>query len=62
MRNVSLILEYKCLEFLISSFSFEKALLGRFPYRAYMSHKNDNPNLTQKVQWSIEGLVVSLFI
>ena len=27
-----------------------------------MSHKNDSPNLTQKVYWSIKGLVVNLFV
>ena len=28
---------------------FEKAPLGLFPCRANISHKNDSPNLTQKV-------------
>ena len=50
------------LEFLISNNNFEEALLGFFPYRAYVSHKNDSPNLTQKVEWPIKGLVVSLSI
>ena len=27
-----------------------------------MSYKNDSPNLTQKVQWFIKGLVVNLSI
>ena len=41
---------------------FEKAHLGLFPYRAYVSHKNDRPDLTQRVLWSIKGLVVNLFL
>ena len=37
------------LESLISNINFEKAPLGRFLYGAYVSHKNDRPNLTKKV-------------
>ena len=29
-------------------FNFEKAPLGLFPYRAYMSHKIDSPNLNKR--------------
>ena len=36
------------LEFFISKINFEKAPLARFPYRAYLTHKNDSPNLTKK--------------
>ena len=34
---------------MVSNINFEKAPLGFFPYRAYVSHKNDRPDLTQKV-------------
>ena len=37
------------LEFLISKINFEKALLGPFPYRPYVYHKNDSTYLTQKI-------------
>ena len=42
-----LILSIRAFEFLISNIVLEKALRF-FPYQAYVSHKNDNPNLTQK--------------
>ena len=32
-----------------ANINFEKALLGLFPCRANVSHKDDSPNLTQKV-------------
>ena len=34
---------------LISDINFEKAPMGILPCRANVSHKNDSPNLTQKV-------------
>ena len=36
---------------LVLSFSidFEKVLLGLFPYRPYVYHKNDSTYLTQKI-------------
>ena len=37
------------LNFLTANKSFEKILLGLFPYGAYVSLKNDSPNLTRKV-------------
>ena len=49
MSNLyALILEYWTLEFLIFNINFEKAPFGLFPYRAYVSHKNDSPNITKK--------------
>ena len=44
---------------MILNSNFEKASLGFFPYKAYVSHKNDSSNLTKK---SIKGLVVNLSI
>ena len=38
---------------------FWKSFSRVFPYRAYVSHKNDSPNLTHKV-WSIKGMVGNL--
>ena len=42
-----LILEYLS-RVLISNINFQKAPLGLFLYRAYISHKNDSPNLSKK--------------
>ena len=36
-------------EFMVLNIIFEKAPLGLFPYRAYISHRNDRPDPTQKV-------------
>ena len=47
---------------MVSNVIFEKATSGLFPNRAYVSHKNDRPDLTQKVLWSSKGLVVNLSI
>ena len=42
----------------MSNINFEKAPFGLYPCRANMSHKNDSPNLTRKVQSSVKKLVV----
>ena len=50
------------LEFVIWNIFSKKTLFEPFPYRACVSHKNDSPNVTQKVECSIKGLVVDLSI
>ena len=49
-------------EFLLFLQIILKSSFRPFPYRAYAFHKNDSLNPTQKVLWSIKGLVVNLSI